>query len=55
MSLFRAFDDLVLKDIGLTQRIHKGCASSARGAFEDEINIIVNPWLNKSFETYQQP
>ena len=33
MSLFRAFDDLVLKHIGLTQRIHKGCASRPRGAF----------------------
>lgn len=42
MSLFRAFDDLVMKDIGLTQRIHKGCASRPRGAFRDGVNITVN-------------
>jgi len=44
MSLFWAFDDLVLKDVGLTQRIHKGCASRPRGTFRDGwIKIILSP------------
>lgn len=42
MSLIRTFDDLVRKDIRLTQRIHKGCASCPRGAFGDGVNIIIN-------------
>ena len=45
MSLFRAFDDLVRKDIRLTQRIHKGCASCPRSAFGDGVNIVVNPLM----------
>ena len=39
MSFFRAFNDLMLKDIRLTQRVHKGCASRPRGAFKDGVNV----------------
>ena len=38
MSLFRAYDDLVLKDVGLTQRIHKCRASRPRCAFGNGVN-----------------
>lgn len=43
MSFFWAFDDLVREDIGLTQRIHKGCASCPRGTFRDELKLLRTP------------